>query len=307
MSPLAFCARNGRWLLVAGLPVAIAIPPLAIAIRPLLPELVALMLFLAALRIGPRRAVGALHELRGTALLALCFQVAMPLTMLALFALAGVETHPAALALVLGWSASPIAGSPNLTLMVGGDPAPSLRLLIFGTAVLPLTVVPVFWGLPVLGSAEAVTASVLKLLATIGLAAGLAFALRTWPLRELTDKGRTRIDGLSAITMTVMVLGLMSEVGPALIHRPVELAGWMALALAANLGPQLTLAWLGRGKVAPATLPALAISAGNRNIALFLVALPPQVMDTLLLFIGCYQVPMYLTPLIMQRVYRQER
>jgi hypothetical protein len=47
----------------------------------------------------------------------------------------------------------------------------------------------------------------------------------------------------------------------------------------------------------------VSIIAGNRNIALFLVALPASVTDPLLLFIGCYQVPMYLTPILLRRLY----
>ena len=51
-------------------------------------------------------------------------------------------------------------------------------------------------------------------------------------------------------------------------------------------------------------VPGYAIQAGNRNIALFLVALPPEVTDPILIFIGCYQIPMYLTPMVMARLYR---
>ena len=43
---------------------------------------------------------------------------------------------------------------------------------------------------------------------------------------------------------------------------------------------------------------------GNRNIALFLAALPVGVTEPLLLFIACYQIPMYLTPLIGKPLYR---
>ena len=39
------------------------------------------------------------------------------------------------------------------------------------------------------------------------------------------------------------------------------------------------------------------------NIALFLVGLPASITDPVLIFIGCYQVPMYLTPLLMRRFY----
>ena len=52
------------------------------------------------------------------------------------------------------------------------------------------------------------------------------------------------------------------------------------------------------------TVP-ISIVAGNRNIALFLVALPAEITNPLLIFIGCYQVPMYLTPILMRRLYGQ--
>ena len=48
----------------------------------------------------------------------------------------------------------------------------------------------------------------------------------------------------------------------------------------------------------------IGIVAGNRNIALFLIALPIMQSEQLLIFLGCYQIPMYLTPIIMRSVYR---
>jgi hypothetical protein len=39
-------------------------------------------------------------------------------------------------------------------------------------------------------------------------------------------------------------------------------------------------------------------------VALFLAALPAKETDAALLFIGCYQIPMYLTPLLLGRWYR---
>ena len=54
----------------------------------------------------------------------------------------------------------------------------------------------------------------------------------------------------------------------------------------------------------PAGRVGISVTAGNRNIALFLVSLPAGVIDPVLLFIGCYQVPMYLTPILMRRILR---
>ena len=50
----------------------------------------------------------------------------------------------------------------------------------------------------------------------------------------------------------------------------------------------------------------MAIGAGNRNIALFLVALPAEVMAPLMIFVGCWQLPMYLTPMLLRRLYMPE-
>jgi arsenite transporter len=54
----------------------------------------------------------------------------------------------------------------------------------------------------------------------------------------------------------------------------------------------------------PRASPALGVVAGNRNVALFLSVLPAQTADELLLFIGCFQVPMYVTPFVLARWYR---
>src|SRR5690606_28227974 len=105
------------------------------------------------------------------------------------------------------------------------------------------------------------------------------------------------------ILMAVVVVGLMTAVGPALRSQPAELFSWLALAFFLNFGLQFATLGILHRKSDPASLPARSIVAGNRNIALFLVALPPDVSDKVLIFIGCYQVPMYLTPMVMTRIY----
>ena len=77
----------------------------------------------------------------------------------------------------------------------------------------------------------------------------------------------------------------------------------LALAFACNIGLQL-LAYAVTGAAgADTSRVAYAIVSGNRNMAFFLAALPAAVMDPLYLFIGCYQIPMYLTPLLLGRLY----
>lgn len=301
LAPLALAARHGRLLLIAGLAAGVALPGVAIAMKPFLPEMVALLLFMAALRIGPRQALGAGRDLPVTGLVALVFQLVLPVVAILVAAAFGASHTAAVTALVLMLSASPISGSPNLALMTGNDPAPALRLLILGTAILPVTVLPVFWLLPELGSAgEVVTASG-RLMAVILLSAGAAFLIRGMLPREPGDQTILALDGLSALAMAVIVIGLMSAVGPALAGDPARLALWLGFAFAANFGMQVITALVCRATPLRNYGAAFPIIAGNRNIALFLVALPASITDPLLLFIGCYQVPMYLTPVLLAR------
>ena len=104
--------------------------------------------------------------------------------------------------------------------------------------------------------------------------------------------------------MAVMVIGLMTSAQAALSSAPATLLVWLGAAFAANFGLQIAAGTVLSRLRAQPVRTAYAIAAGNRNIALFLVALPREVTDPLLLFIGCYQVPMYLTPILLGRFYR---
>ncbi len=305
LSLLQLAARHGRMMLVAGLVAGIGLPDLALAMKPWLPELVAALLFIAALRIGPREAFGATRDLPVTIGLAAAYQLLLPVLAIAAMAAAGRLSAPLATALVLMASASPISGSPNLAILTGHDPAPALRLLILGTALLPVTVVPVFWLLPDLGTAGDVFLAAARLLGVIAIATGAAFLIRGTILRQPSIETVRALDGLAAIAMAVVVIGLMSAVGPALIATPGVFAWWLGAAFAANFGLQIAVALVLRRTRLARDSAAYGIIAGNRNIALFLAALPASVTDPVLLFIGCYQIPMYLTPILLGWFYRR--
>lgn len=300
---LSLAARQGRLLLVLGLFAGILWPGLALALKPWIGEMIAALLFLAALRVGPRQAVGASRDIGFTLVVILMFQLLFPVVLVLTFS--GFNwTGPLATALVLMAAAAPISGSPNLTIMTGHDPAPALRLLIVGTALLPLTVLPVFWLMPALDDSAQVLAAAARLLAIIIVSAGLAFVLRVRFLRDPGAEALQKIDGISAIVMAVVVVGLMSAVGPAIISDPKGLALNLGVAFLVNFMIQSSVAIALRVRGEHRLAVPVAIVAGNRNIALFLAALPGNVTDPLLLFIGCYQIPMYMTPILLGRFYR---
>lgn len=300
---LIWCARHGRLLLIAGLVAGVFLEPLALALKPFIAEMVAIMLFLAAFRIGPRAAIGAVRDLTFALSAVMIFQLAAPLFLVGVFSLIGWHgVLPAALVLMAAGSA--ISGAPNLAILSDGDPAPALRLLIVGTALLPATVIPVFWLMPELGEGPAVLLPALRLLAVIGLAALAAFFLRARFFPRPAASFIQAVDGASALFMMIIVIGLMAAVGPALWREPGALLINLAAAFAVNFGFQLV-TYFAMQRAASADLRTpISIVAGNRNIALFLTALPASVTDPMLLFIGCYQIPMYLTPFLLGPLYR---
>ncbi len=259
--------------------------------------MIAALLFVSAYRIGPRATFGTQLESRQSFLRIAAYQLAAPLLALAALHATGLATTPAGIALVLVLAAPSVTGAPNFAIMMGGDPTRAMRLLLLGTALFPLTVIPVLWALPAIPTMGGVLTGALRLLVVISAAVGLAFLLRRD--RPLNPPAREAIDGIAAILLAVLVIGLMSALGPALTERPGALAAWLAFAFVLNFGLQIV-----AYRLDPTRNAGAAIVAGNRNIALFLVALPPDLTDRLLLFIGCYQIPMYLTPLVMARLMR---
>lgn len=293
LSLLGALAARGPWVLVAGILAGVSLPGLAAALVPFIPHMVAGLLFLAALRIGPAGMWAALTNLPRSLALLLVLQLALPLALVTVFGALGLLGSIFVQAALLIAMASPISGSPNMVAMIGHDPASTMRLLVLGTLMLPLTCLPVLFAVPALGDPATVLAAALRLVAVIVGAGAVAFGLRAL-LPAPSPAGVRAIDGASAVLMAVVVIGLMAAVNDALWTQPWVFALWLSFVCLVNFGLQA----LG---YAVTRRPGVTIIAGNRNVALFLVALPAEVMAPLLIFIGCYQVPMYLTPLVTGR------
>lgn len=302
---LVLAARHAKALLVLGLAAGIAFPSLADALKPHIGTMVAMLLLLAALRVGPRQAAGSTRDLGRSAFVALVLQLALPLAAIAVFRTSGMA-GAVALGLILMLAAPPVSGSPNLTIMTGNDPSAALRQLVIGTALLPFTIIPVFWLWPDLGGARQVAGAAAGLFAFIAVATGAGFLLRAFVIRQPAGPVLQAIDGLSAIVMGVVVIGLMSAVGPAIVSEPLHVAAMLAAAFGANIALQVSAAAICRKTGRRFDAAAIGIVAGNRNIALFLTVLPEPIVDPVLLFIGCYQIPMYLTPAVLGRFYRSQ-
>ncbi len=296
-------ARYGRFVLVGGLVAGLLLPDLAQALRPWLSELVLGLLFLTALRVGlPAALEGLGGQTRQTLRIVLSYQLGLPLICLALFAALGQAHSPYAIALTLMLAAPSVTANPNMAVLLGHSPEPAFRLLILGTLILPLTLIPIFWLSPALGTLSDAIAAALSFGLSICAVISLAFFLRAKRRPAMTQREISAVDGITSIALAVIVVGLMSAVSPALKSDPWSFGKWILLAMSANLGLQ-TIAFLVLRQFGdPRTAAPMAMVAGNRNVALFLVASTATQSDTFLLFLGAYQFPMYLTPILMRRL-----
>ena len=298
MSLVKQLAGNGRLLLVLGLVAGIVFPDAGLALRPWLAAMVGGLLLLAALRVERFRAVGGL---RGSVVFVLMAQLVVPLSIVSLAHLVG-WSGPNVSGIVLLAAACTISGAPNLVVMCGHAPDHALRNLVLGVAILPLTIVPVLalWP-PLAGSWNELAGATLRLLVVIVLAGGVALAVRqAFDMRSPNVVRAT--DAAANVLMAVLVVALMAAIPEAWIADRAGLAWTMCAAFGANFALQAFgyALWSGAG---PAARVAAAIGMGNRNMALFLAALPAATLEPLLLFVACYQVPMYLTPIVFGPLY----
>ncbi|MCW7543635.1 hypothetical protein N7I30_07430 [Aurantimonas litoralis] len=299
---LTIIARNGRWMLVAGLVGGVLFPGLASLMRAGLFPLIAAILFVSVLRVDPAQIARSLTHMRRDVPLVLFLQLALPLAVAAILYVVGIS-GPLASVVILTLAAAPITGGAGLAALTGLDGMTALRLLVWGTILLPLTsMLPLQIVFP--GADISPLEPALRLLGVIALAGGLAVVVRRiWRPAPQSD-AIVMLDAVSALLLAALVLGLMDAIQPMLLRDPPQVAGMLAAAFALNFGLQIAAnTAMRRAGSDPAIGGAVALMAGNRNLALFLVALPPASLEAMMVFVGCYQIPMFLTPLLMRGYY----
>ena len=303
---LVLLARHGRYVLVAGLVVGFLFPGLAGILRPYLPQMIIFLLFITAFRVGPKEAMLGIRRGFGVLKVAVFLQLILPLGAMSAMVLLGISGTTFGIAILLMLAAPSVTATPNITTLLGQDPEPAFRLFVVGTAILPLTIVPIFWFSPDLGNLSEALLAAVKLLAAIWCSVIAAFILRRQTASVLTAIQTKSVDGFISLVLAIVVIALMSAVTPSLYVNPYLVLGWICVAVFANIGSQIMayIVLLKFGWSSEAV--AFSVVAGNRNFALFLIALPTVTTDPLLIFLGCYQLPMYLTPLVMHRVYNSD-
>ncbi|MCL5776306.1 hypothetical protein M1105_04785 [Limibaculum sp. FT325] len=302
MTLLGWIGGRARWIMAAGVLAGLVLPSAAAALRPFLPALVVLIFAVAVSRLDLRPAVRRAATGRGAARLALWvsgFLVATP----AVLWMAGHALRldeGAIAALVYTGAAPPITSSAAICLMLGLNGLFALEITVVASALTPLigpAVVRLLLGEAV--PLDAVTLG-LRTGAMIVLGTLLGLGLRRLVGPERIARENRAFDGLAALTMVTFVLPLFDGVRDMLLADPLHGLWVFGLAVAVNFGMQVAAAWTVHRGLGPGEAGAAGFMWGNRTVAIYLAALPPDPGFTL--FVALYQIPMLFTPLLMRRI-----
>jgi len=285
-----------------GLLAALAFPSFASSMQITIGPLLVLLLVISFLQLNESIQPLRLAEVRRTLLLLLTIQLALPIVVLIIMRMASV---PVAwqIPITLVGAASSITGGPSIVMMLGGNGAAAIRLLVISTLALPLTAFPVLAMLPLHSSPTLLVKTALVLTLVVLGAYVASRLLRKFVIGAYNNQQREVLDGMAALLLAFIVLGLMAAIHTAW-DQPGLLLRTFFMACVVNFVYQSV--GLGLNRLFSMNLPiVLGVMTGNRAVAIFLTALPASTYQPFLLFIACYQIPMYLTPLLGNYLYRR--
>lgn len=309
---LAAVGKRGKWVLPLGLLAALLLPQFARLMQDAIGPLLVVLLVISFLQLNESTpfstAIGT--QLRGllsadtkrTLLLLLAIQLVLPIVVLLAMRLLSVPVAWQVPVTLVG-AASFITGGPSIVMMLGGNGGAAIRLLIISTLALPITAFPVLALLPLHSSHIMLVRTAFVLTLVVLGAYVVASLLRKFVLNEYNEQQREVLDGLAACLLAFIVLGLMAAIHTAW-DKPGLLLQTLFWACLVNFLYQVL--GLVLNHLFSMNLPiVLGVMTGNRAVAIFLTALPASTYQPFLLFIACYQIPMYLTPLLGNYVYRR--
>jgi len=299
LAGLSWVGARARWVLALGVLLATLLPALSAFLRPALPGLVVLVFCLAMSRLDLGMLARRACRPRRLALLGFWTVALMVLTPAALWAVLTAVGMPAphVAALTYTFAAPPITSSSALCLMLALDAGFALELTVFASLLTPF-IGPVVIKV-LLGDAVPIDALDLALRVAAMIAGGtiLALLVRKLAGAAAIERHAGTFDGIATVVLVLFVIPLFDGFWSLARADPAFALATFGLVLAANWGAQ-TLTATGIGRAAePALAGAAGLMWGNRNVATYLAALPPDPLFTL--YVGFYQIPMLFTPLVM--------
>ncbi|MCR9174878.1 MAG: hypothetical protein NXI19_02620 [Alphaproteobacteria bacterium] len=300
---LTWMGRRATALLAGGVFIGLVLPDLAALARPLLIPAVLGLLVAALLRLDSGAIIALarrpLQILPASAFILLVSPVLGYLGAEAIGLDGGART-----ALVV-WSASPpLVSVTAIAILVGLDGALTLGVMTLCGLLMPLTLPSIVLGLIGLDLQISALDLSLRLAAFLGLAGALAWMIRAGVGAGRLERHSLAIDGVVVVIMLIFAVSVMDGVTDAAIRNPGRVALLVGVAFAASLTLQAlsALAFLFMGRRIAGSI---ALTAGNRNMAIVLGAAPAAFEPEVFLYLALLQFPIYLLPALLKPIYQR--
>ncbi len=298
---LSWLGVRSRWWLAAFSIAALALPWLSTLLRPALPAFVVLLLGLAIARIDLRDLATRLADPRHLVRLLAITVVLIPGTVAVVYLIVvafGIGA-PASIMLIIYAAAPPISAAAAFCFLLGFDAMLALEVTVVATLVTPL-IGPAVFAFVALEPLQ-VPADILfvRLLAIVIGGLILGVVVRRLLGAAWIAGNEPAFDGLVTISMGLFIIPLFESIGGTIVAHPVLALGTLVLAVALNLGTNFLVASALSRRMDRPTAGALGFMSGNRNLAIYLAAMPTDPLTAL--FVALYQFPMFFTPLIWSR------
>ncbi len=303
MNFLNTLGRHAPKLMAGNVIAALLVPDVAHLAKPLLGPSVWGLLFVAMLRLDWQ---GVTHHTRRWRLIAASLVWMLIVCPMLMWTLMQVTALPPGIsaALVLMAASAPLMSTPAVSLMIGLDGSLTLVTMVSATFLSPFTM-PVL-AAELLGLELDVSALdlMLRMLAMVGSAFGLALIFRKNVGPERIRDANIGFDGIVVILMAVFVLAIMDGITAVLLAEPVRVLLVIMLSFVANGGLQFAGAIVFR-RIARQECLTLGFVSGMRNMGLILAVLPADVDPDVVLYFAVAQFPVYIMPALLKPLYRR--
>ncbi|MDP7545677.1 MAG: hypothetical protein QGF20_00195 [Alphaproteobacteria bacterium] len=301
---LTFLARHATKFLALGVLTGLALPPLADFMRPALAPVIFVSMTLALLRLEFRDVAS---FLRRPVLLFLFMVFALfvsPLVMAGTVSAIGLPTALAA-GLVLMAASAPINSAPAFALILGLDAAFAVAAVVLCHILLPFTLPAMALWLLGLELQISLLEFMGRLAVMIGGGFAMAIAVKRWWMdAEALKRHAPHIDGLMVASLMIIAIAIMAGVTEFSFAQPGFVLLTIAAAFIANASLQIlgALVFLPAGRRLAFTAGHM---AGNCNMALILAVLADRAQIEVVIFFALAQLPMYMLPIVANRIYRR--
>ena len=297
-------AGLGTWLMASAFVIGYLLPPLAAASRHVMLPAILVILTITMLRLDVARLRAYIRRPGVMALIILANLVAAPVMMWLLLIPVGIPDELRQ-GMVLLAAAPMVSSAIAFATILELDSALAVAVMVATYAIVPLTLPALSLWLLDLDLGVGFLELFSRLLATIAVPAGIAFAIRRWFCSPATmAKNARALDGGSVLFVMIFGFGIIHGLPAFVAAQPGYVTLVLATSFAANIGLQVFGAalflWMGRREALT-----VGLVTGNTNLGLMMVTLADRAPPELLVCFVLGQIPMYFLPVVALPVYRR--